>query len=690
MTDTNSGAVNLDPLADDRPNPADIPGNTEEQRKAAKKCADWFADDKSAKQDYVNEMAENDKLYAGKHWDLTSTTGAQLRTVDQQFTHPNNVENVAMSLVAGEMSELMQDVELTDFPGDEDDDEVALQMTDLKKAISYRNRIAEERLDWGWNYVGHGTGIWEHVWDPTWKGGRGPNRWVGEVRWRSVHPRAIFPDARCGKDVHRSRRLHKAIYVTLEYLREKYPDFGGLATEEVTDPTLLTSDTKMPAEALAGQTLLVETWYVGQPLFPDDSGRKDSGLHVIWWCGEGTPVYLKHANYLYFGVDEEPRLPFTFRKRYPRDNSPWGYGTYWFAKNPQIMLNKTAEMVMEAHMHAINGQTFYEANAVGEDEEADIKRYGMQPGRWFKVTDPKGIMRLYGQGVPGSALSELQRYPRVMEYLVGRFDVSQGRAPGSVTAFRALELLAQRAQVRLRSADTQIQSAYEDCGQYINRLITGNYTEARAYRIIGMDDSTGKPNIKRGVFQLDKVLKVWNKGSNVVQRLNEFQALPGMVEGTDYEIYDPELDVRCRTTSATPSDRVFYMEVAKELYQAKAIDLETFYYVLEHGKFPPYELVLQRMTQQQGMTPSQPGQPPVPGAQLSPEAQALLDAVPSELQAQLAQLPPEILEQLVNTPPEKVAELMQPIVSQQSQLANTGGLITAIAVRPQPGQSVSA
>ena len=74
-----------------------------------------------------------------------------------------------------------------------------------------------------------------------------------------------------------------------------------------------------------------------------------------------------------------------------------------------------------------------------------------------------------------------------------------------------------------------------------------------------------------------------------------------MSEGEDHEEYSPEFDVQVKG-SEMPSGRTYYMELAKELFMINAIDLETLWDVLETGKFPPKELILDRI-QNRGQQP---------------------------------------------------------------------------------------
>lgn len=632
---------------------------TAEQDQAVAKCSDWFDKDKDAKLFLVDEMADLDKLYNNKHWDLAGPTGYAIRTPEQQEGRPNSVENVTFSLLEGQIAEFAREVELVDFPVEASDQPVADLMGDVKKFVLHKNDFNLEQLDWNRNLFKYGTAIWHPYWDPDWKGGVGPNRWVGEIRIKSLHPRNFFPDSRCKKDVQEGKRVHKALFVPIETVRDAFPDYGHLAQADSADTTLLDGDTDNTSDD-AEQVLLVETWYIGRPLLLEQ-GETDEGpgLHVVWWAGESSSVYLGHANYVYFAPGETPIFPFIVRQRYTRENSIWGYGEGHFLKQPQIMLNKTAEIIMDSHLHHAIGQTMFEPGAVSVKQEKKIVEDGNIPGMWLQVQDLNGVKREFGQGAPGSLQNEMARLQRAMETIIGRFDISQGQTPGSVTAFRALELLAQRAQVRLRTAETVINSGYEKLGAYINLLIYQHYTEARAYRIVGMDDA-GRPVVKkRAVFQLDQVQKVHMTGTGEVVPKEGFTAGPDMVEGEDFEVYCPELDVICRTSTSLPSDRMFHMEMAKELFSSETIDAETFFYVVEKGKFPPFEELVQKLQQQAeaaAQPPAQalpapapaPNQAPAPAPGISPEEEAFMQSLPPEMLDQLMALPPEQLDAAVN------------------------------------------
>lgn len=671
------------------------------------KAWDWFEADRNAKSDIMDYLSECNKLFNGDHWSLKDARGRVLRTEAQKANKPNTVENFTFSLIEGLVSEFSEDVDLIFYPVEPGDDDHANAVTELAQFLMYKNRLKAEREKYIRHFFLYGTAIWHIFWDPNWRGGKGPNRWVGDVRWRAAHPQAIYPDFRCRTDIEEGQRIHKARYVTTEYIKDKY---GVEVAGETGDTLDILQDEDRFADADSEEVLLVETWYKGSPLIVNKKdGEKDegSGMHVMWWAGEKNPTYLAHANYIYFEPGEDTKFPFIFRNRYPREDSVWGYGEAHFLKSPQLVLNKTTELILEGNMHFALGQTFYKPGAITPKQEAFLKKFGTTPNMYFPVNNIDDIKRVHGKGVDQSLMSEANRVQRAMEGIVGRHDISQGRTPGSVVAFRALDLLAARARVRLRSAENAIISAYEDCGSYVNNLISQYYDEKRVYRILGENavkeelvtvnletgeerpflgevppgwavESRERQAIKYGSFDLDDYKKVYiydnETGYSDVLPFDEemaeavYQTELMESEGEEfdttieYEVYCPQLDVQCKVSTSQPTDRTFYMEMGKELLINQLIDEETFWYILQNGKFPPYETVINKkrkgamagaqhqqemamqQAEQQAMQPP-PGQMPQGGMDGAVVQQMLQDN--PDLLAKFNSLSPEMQEQVM-------------------------------------------
>jgi len=661
-----------------------VRGNSQAESDAVRICMDWYDDDKAARQFYVDEMREMYKLYTSRHWDLLGPNGNPLRTEAQQQNRPNSVENITFSLIEGTVAEFANEIELIDQGVEPGDEEKSNIMTDLKKFLFYKNKLTSERIKFlRWFFL-YGTGIWHIYWDSNWRGGKGPNRWEGDIRWKALHPLCLVPDARCREDINEGNRCHKPVWRTMEYIQENFPDRAKLVQEQgLHDDDLLDTD-QLDTEGFSRsynqeQVPVIETWYIGKPMILAP-GEQDQGigLHVILWAGEHQGVYLRHSNYMYFDPGETPVFPFFVRQRYPRENSVWGFGDAFYLKNPQIVRNKTAEIILEGHIHGAIGQTWYDERSLTPRQKRLIEERGTAPGMWFPVADIQGVKREHGQPIPGSLIQEMGRLQSSMEGMIGRFDVSQGRTPGSVTAFKAIAELVSQAKIRLRTAEQEINSSYEDAGQFTNRLIGKFYTEQRTYRINGKNDKEG---YKYNTFNADEMKKVYDKENGITMPFNEVGKLNTgetiMPDGRmldantyqkDFEEYFPDFDCYCKVSSVIPSDRMYHMEIAKDLLVASVIDPETFFYVMEYGKFPPIPEIMERMNkqkeEQQRMEMEQEAmkRSSVPGEQ--PPEQEEVSQQGNEIEQILSQLPPEIREYLMSLPPEQMMSELQLLIQQ--------------------------
>jgi hypothetical protein len=602
--------------------------NTPEQNEAVQKVKEWFTGDENAKDFYVQEMKEMYKLYIGDHWDLL-VNDEQLRSCENQKTRPNCVENITFAFIESIVSEFAKPVEHTFEPTEEGDEQNAIALGELVGFVKEKNRFNQEQRRFLWYLFTYGTGILFSPWDPDWRGGKGPNKWEGDIRVMALHPNTVTPDARARVSVQECRRVHRNWWQTLESVEEDF-ERGSYVHEQMMDDDALIGDEDDSAERRAEQARIIETWYVGKPLLLEgDEKDEGEGLHVIWWSEDG--VYLKHTNYIYGDPGEPQRIPFIFCQRYPRENSLWGFGECYQLKNPQIMKNKTAEVIIEGIMHQSFGQTFYTPTAFGsEKQKAIIKEYGTMPGMYFEVQNLDAMKRIYGQGVPAQVFQQDERLTAVMEAIVARPDISQGRLEGGVTAASAIQQLMNRANARLTAIGEAIGATYEDLGKEIEDRIVQFYSETRRYRIRGKGDQLqlgAPPNeqvskFQFGQFRNDQLKKVHIMATGQTVPLDQFnpemltrfgeggEAVPP-VEGEDYEVYSPDFDSKVKVSAELPGDKAFFMTLAKELMEMQVTGPETLLYVIEHGTFPPIEQLRQQVIAAQQAAMAQPPPPQV-------------------------------------------------------------------------------
>ena len=661
--------------------------NSVDEESATVQTRNWYRRDKNAKRPYVDEMQQMYLLYKGDHWSIMGPDGEVLRTATEQQGKPNAVENIIFAMVMGNAAEFVKDIELIDVPTVQDlptADQDASAMTDIKKAIITKNKIENNRFKaYIWFFL-YGTIISHPHWDPDWVGGRGPNRWNGEIRLPYIHPLMFIPDARVSSsncsstDVNDGMRCHVVAWHPLDWYKEHYPDSWHLI-----EPQIIAEDDRLDnfweddqgfgyGDSRADMCPLIETWYRGSPLILDDDEKDEGdGLHVIWWAGEDQGIYLRHANYIYYdpGEDSELKFPFVVRQCNPRENSIWGYGDAWFIANPQIIRNKTVELILESHLHNALGQTFYDPTALTPKQLKDVQEKGNLPGMYFPARNPDKIVRLYGQPAAASLQKETDRLDKTMQEIIGNYQVqSSGDSKNGKQhpTFAGMAQQLQQAQIRLRFKEQSLTQIEEESAEYINHLISKFYTERRPYRI---QDAQAPGGYRYGMFDLFKILRVWDPTTNIVipfpimmqqQPGVEPQQLIQTLTDQGKEVYFPEYSVQSKVSSVMPADRMFNMQMAQELYQGKMIDAQAFFFVMEHGRFEPWDAILQRYKQQQQQAQQAQaqqvqqqggGQPGGQGGQ-HPATAVMHEAInrlPAAARAKLKALPPGQQQQLLRS-----------------------------------------
>ncbi len=589
--------------------------NTDEEWMALRKAKAWLDDDKQAKADFIDEIKEMHKAYMGDHWSLKGPTGSQIRSAETQANKPNSVDNMVFSQVEGFVAEFSNPPVFMTQPGEYSDEEDANALTELDEFIANKNKYPREQRKSVRNFFKYGTIIDQVFWDPTWQGGVGPNRWVGDVRIKSLHPDVLYIDARC-KDVteiESARRIHKVVRHPLEYFVDTFKEKGQYVEEDTGTFFQTVGDDEEDTKSRNRTAWYVETWYKGFPLLGENKGY---GLHVLKWAGE---VVLDHISYIY----PEPIYPFVMHNLYDREGTIWGFGEVKQIISPQIVLNKEDEMILESNLHQAFGQTFYTDNGtITDKQKARIEKGGSLPGMWFPVRDVKGILRLYGNGAAPSLFTHRDAKLKSIETITGRYDTTQGRVPAGITAASAIMELNQRATNRMKAKEETLKSHYQSIGERINKFICWYYEEKRGYRIL-------KPNNKYEfkTFSNQQIKKVHIFKDSKVIPLQDF--VPGdMIEGQDYEVFVPEFDSYVKVDNEMPVSKAYYIELAKELYAAQIIDRQAVLYVIENGKLEPMEEIIQRMGQAQ-----------------QAQAQAQAPQQPS-IEGIIAQLPPETLQQV--------------------------------------------
>lgn len=646
-----------------------LDAGSDEHSYPAELASNWLEGDRLHRQSIVELSWQNtDLIYANRHWDLVDIhTGEPFRIESDKHIHLNPVENIIRPHIDGLIAELNEQFDVMLIPVEHQDKESAEVYTDVLRYVEHKNELSFLQRNLISNTANYGIGFWGSDWDPNWKGGRGRNRWSGEVRIEVPDVRNIIPDRRCENSLDDGERLHKQVRATVESARRMFPKKAHLIHDNFTANAL---DSRSPIsipphqsgyERDSGQVLLVTTWYKGRPLITDNGERiNENGMNVLYWIDQETPLYLGHDNNVMPTSQTTPSFPYRALVFDKRPQSIYGYSEIDYLLYPQLMRNVSIEQIQEAHISSGIGQLWLEKGVADPEEMNQIEHLSVVPNAMLVVNDLRKKERVRADAPPATLTQEIERASRTMELMVGRYDVTRGQAPRNIEAYSALQLLVNQAKIRMQSKLQYIKLLRIWLAKRNLDLIQQHYTAIRTYMVSSepqkkfMDQKLYEPNKHKRVAWLSRpempiqplsdVPEAMEGGTDeeIAQRIATSRKLD---PEKDLEIYSPEFNAEIIITSEKPEDRLHNMGLAGELLKNGHITLVDFLRTIEQGRLPSSEEIQKRLDEQQQaqqaaqqMAQQQPAIPPgIPGA----EAAGPPMAAGADMLGGLPTVPPE-------------------------------------------------
>lgn len=260
---------------------------------------------KTGRQQYIDEMVELNRFYMGDHW-------RNLRSQKARQVRPNSVDNFVFSIIEGMVSDFSNEPDILCRPTEPGDEDNAKAMTELCRFILNKNKFKDEQAKALRNFFKYGIFCLQVYWDHFWQGGRGGNRWVGDIRIISRHPGEMFPDPRCRDHIQNAEYVIVAVPRTIEYVRRHYPDRGIYVADDIEFQDVeFFDDNQLGIDLSARRVLVKEYWYKGKPKYLEDGAEENGyGVHVATVAGG---VLLRHKSYVY----DHGKYPFVWRVCYP-------------------------------------------------------------------------------------------------------------------------------------------------------------------------------------------------------------------------------------------------------------------------------------------------------------------------------------------------------------------------------------
>lgn len=604
--------------------------NTPDQMKLVEMAEYDYQVFKEKRQPIEDVWRREQRMYKGDHWN-------GLRPPDDG-PYPERMEfvgNYAWSQIESITARLTGWVPTPDFEAMEEGDEDKAKM--LNAFIPYELnciKFKPKHIRAVRRMVIHGPIIYKPIYDPTFKGGRGNNRYNGQNDIIPVSLGTFFPDPAV-KDFINLQKGRAHIFnnlLTLQFIRERWEEQGNKVLPENTsnDTEIFDIDsetavgTSYNSENNQTTANVLEYWYKGKPKYMSDEDKKlfkelaaeklsegidpsellaksageMDGIHCLYVTSK---VFLEHKSYVY----DHGQYPIVARTLFPEENNPWGKGYMRDLISPQTMLNRFCELAIEVTSKMGNAAIVYGTGALLESVKNLWKKYRSQAGAMLQVPgDVQQVKEL--QGVPPNPgiMQYIEFFITMMQRIPGMFDSSNGAANANVTSGRQSEALINAAQGRLSLAAELIEDAVQEVIEQFIALCAQFYTTERVARITGKTMKFSRDSLISRAETDDPRLQP--NGEPMMQDIGNGMMKPVMIE----EEYVPMFDIKVSIGVEKPKDREYFVQMALNLFKTidpttgmPCIDAQAVKYTVENGRMEPMSVIEERMqvAQQQMM-----------------------------------------------------------------------------------------
>jgi len=583
---------------------------------------------------------DEEKIYIGDQW---STSIAPRSAVGRERNF-NSQDNLVLPTIQNITAALTGSSPTFEFdPMEPNDAETTSLMTDFIPAILAKNQFQKDLKTMILQFVKHGPLICSVEWDPTWIGGSGPNRWVGDINIIPIKKSEFYPDPAI---IDLEYRLQDCEFINRKF-RMKLADIASTWPET---GDAVSSDSMLPAGVDEGadpnQAWVIACWHKGTPqLVPeywqkrfneladeadsqglpyaaqdyrDMASGKLKGVHVAY---KADSTLLEYVPYVYDDGD----YPFVFRVLYADEKQPMGMGEVRNLMIPQILHNKADEIELGGMAAEGLGGAYYKKGSIDKSQLNSILAHNSKPGALHEVNDPSGLLFRTGVRVPPSITNYKEHKQRIIDTVSQNTAIQQGISPGANVPYATVEALGARADVRTKAKIEIIEDFLKEVGLKIIKRAGQFYTEKRMFRITGERQEQAKANQVYGVMKQIAMMPPGTPPDLQMQAMVELLTIIKTVEPKktfefgradlmrswtrdtvsseagvieQKEEFIPEFDLKVKIGDERPTDRNYYTNIAMGLL-GKGMGLKAFWKTIDDGKFPPIDDILQELDQQQ-------------------------------------------------------------------------------------------
>jgi hypothetical protein len=588
--------------------PVEYTPSTEEKR-ALKLTEKLFGKAKRYRKKFDEKWIEDYKMFRGKQWS----------EVRPSYRH-SEVVNFIFQAIQASVPVLTDSRPKFDFlPQNPSDFEFAGILSEVAESDWEKNNwlltLCEPLLD---AHI-YGTGIVAVDFKADRKN---PS---GSYKFESVDPMYCYPAPKARGFKSHCPYYIEAIPTALEEIRRDYPEKGKYVKSDVVD--LMNGDRQELDQVKYRSPIDSRTNVDGSANF--EMGSTDEALKVTLWvydeeiCEEekdklaedGTPAlddtgqpqkeYIQKLKYpngrkivVASGVVledgpfeyEDGLIPRARLVNYLNPREFWGISDIENLKSPQKIFNKLVSFAL-----AVTSRLGNPIWVVGTGSGVDTDLLVNRPGLIVEAENPDQVQRQEGVQLQPHVLQLIDRMQNWFQEISGRSDVSQGAAPGGVTAAAAITELQEAAQTRMRLKSRNLDACLQDAGQlYKNRRMEFS----SAPEIIRLtENENAQKFFKMHVEQVpqpdgttQKVATIRPYVQNPVS--GEYSE---SLEAKQY-IITADFDVKVSTGSSLPFAKSQKLNLAFQLFDRQAIDRME---LLKATDYPNWEAVEQRMAEKE-------------------------------------------------------------------------------------------
>ena len=515
-------------------------------------------------------------LRDGRHWE-----GVQWSDKRSQIT-----ANLTQSFIESQIAALT-DNRPTIFCQPRDPRDQALAH-DLEQAIYF----VLDQNDWGILFpkvvrtsVSLGPGLVKGIWNPHIV--RGGER--GMIQLEPVMPFSFFPDNEA-TTLKAARFISHVQDLPYDWLLENYPEYAdkiptgewdllGHANKYGLDggwdgvvPVMGTSGSAawlMPYARQTGEKMrgLGQRARVMELLVRQTQNEMRRFLLCNGHVLENEPYGVPTLGGGFQPFAEYPWVMFPYR---PLQEKFWPTGVVNGLEGLQLLLNKSESLILDQLLWNL-----YSAWVVDQEANLDYP-ISNAPNEVIKKSKAGEVRREHPSPISGEAFGFSTHIREMMEQFTGHVEILQGKNPTGVEAGKALALLQEQANSRIRQNARYLEHALEDLGELIIDFIAAYWIEPRWIRLLG----------PRGQIAYKQMAGSMFRGH--------------------------EFDVSVKAGSTLPFSREQRMAEAAELYQLGAFGTPgspgAVAEVLKARDWPEWEQIVARLEEEQAQAAQQQAQ----------------------------------------------------------------------------------